>query len=198
MGMRRLWSVALALLIALSITGGARAQAGAEAVLNDIDAYWAGVFAEAGLEYGAPRVALVEGALDTDCGYIDPTFGPGAYCALNATLYISPAWFGDLEIADQNAAFYVVMAHEWAHHIQTILGIEMTEPQADCLAGVYLTDAEERGVVTPGDLAQALRIVNSAGDVPWLDAGPFPHGTGQVRSLSLLTGQHNGLAGCGL
>lgn len=199
--MSRWASLLLALVFSLSLTAAARAQSGVEAVFADIDAYWATTFAEAGIGYSSPRVAVVDGLVNTACGPIDPSFGPGAYCALDQTLYFAPAWFGDLNFAAENAAFILVMSHEWAHHLQVLLGISdpaIVEPQADCLSGVYLSSAEERGLVSPGDLAQALRIVNSAGDVPWLDPGPFPHGPGTLRSISFIGGQNGGVAGCGL
>ncbi|MDQ3412636.1 MAG: neutral zinc metallopeptidase [Chloroflexota bacterium] len=199
--MSRWASLVLALLFALSLTAGARAQSSVESVFADIDAYWAATFAEAGIGYYSPLVAVVDGVLETGCGPIDPSFGPGAYCALDQTLYFAPSWFGNLDFATENAAFLLVMSHEWSHHIQVLLGISdisILEPQADCLSGVYLANAEERGLVSPGDLAQALRIVNSAGDVPWLDPGAFPHGPGTLRSIAFIGGQSGGLEGCGL
>jgi predicted metalloprotease len=199
--MTRWASLILAMMIALSVTAGARAQASVEAVFADIDAFWATVFAEVGIGYYSPRVAIVEGPVETACGVIDPTFGPGAYCAYDETLYFAPEWFGDLHLADQNAAFILIMAHEWSHHIQLLLGIadiSIAEPMADCLAGVYLESAEERGLITPGGRAQALQIMQSAGDVPWLDPGAFSHGPGTLRSIAFISGQNQGLEGCGL
>lgn len=199
--MSRWASLALALMIALSVTAGAKAQSGVEGVFADLDAFWAATFAEAGIGYYSPRVAMVEGPVDTPCGVIDPTFGPGAYCPLDETVYFAPAWFGDLDYAGENAAFILVMSHEWSHHLQVLLGIygiPIAEPQADCLAGVYLASAEDRGLITPGGRAQALQILQSAGDVPWLDPGAFAHGPGTLRSIAFMSGQHEGLPGCGL
>jgi predicted metalloprotease len=199
--MSRWASLALAVLVSLSVTTGGRAQSSVESVFADIDAFWAATFAEIGIGYYSPRVALVEGSIETACGVIDPTFGPGAYCALDETLYFAPEWFGDLDDAGQNAGFILVMSHEWSHHIQVLLGISgipIAEPQADCLAGVYLASAEDRGLITPGGRAQALQVMQSAGDVPWLDPGAFAHGPGTLRSIAFMSGQHDGLAGCGL
>jgi predicted metalloprotease len=199
--MSRWASLGLAVLFSLSLAAGASAQSSAETVFADIDAFWANEFAEIGLSYASPRVAIVEGSVNTSCGVIDPTFGPGAYCVYDQTVYFAPEWFGDLDYASENAAFILVMSHEWSHHIQVLLGIDqidIAEPHADCLAGVYLASAEERGLITPGGKAQALRVVNSAGDVPWLDPGAFSHGPGTLRSISFMAGSSDGLAGCGL
>lgn len=199
--MSRWASLVLALVCALSVTAGARAQTSAADVFADLDAYWAGVFAEIGIGYYSPLVAIVDGPIETACGLIDPTFGPGAYCALDETVYFAPEWFGDLDYATENAAFILIMSHEWSHHIQLLLGIggiDIAEPHADCLAGVYLDSAEERDVITPGDRARALQVVHSSGDVPWVDPGEFAHGPGTLRSIAFMSGQSDGLAGCGL
>lgn len=199
--MSRWASLVMALVCSLSLTVGARAQSSAVDVFADIDAFWAGVFAEAGIGYYSPRVAVVEGPVETACGLIDPSFGPGAYCGLDETVYFAPEWFGDLDYASENAAFILIMSHEWSHHLQVLLGIEgipIAEPHADCLAGVYVDSAEERGLITPGGRAQALQVVNSAGDVPWVDPGAFAHGSGSLRSIAFLSGQSDGLEGCGL
>lgn len=199
--MSRWASLALALMITLSVTAGAKAQSSVETVFADIDAFWATTFAEVGIGYYSPRVAAVEGPVDTPCGLIDPTFGPGAYCALDETVYFVTEWFGELDYASENAAFILIMSHEWSHHIQVLLGIygiDIAEPQADCLAGVYLASAEDRGLLTPGGRARALQILQSAGDVPWVDPGAFAHGPGTLRAVAFMSGQYDGLAGCGL
>ncbi len=199
--MSRWASLVLALFFSLSLTAGVRAQSSLEAVFADIDAYWATVFAEVGIGYYSPRVAVVEGLIDTACGPIDPRFGPAAYCALDETVYFAPEWFGDVDYATENAAFILIMAHEWSHHLQLLLGIygiAIAEPQADCLAGVYLSNAQDRGLITPGGRAQALQIMQSAGDVPWVDPGTFAHGPGTLRSVAFMSGSSGGLAACGL
>ena len=199
--MGRWASLVLAVLMTLPLVAGAQAQSSAETVFADIDAFWANEFAEIGLSYVSPRVAVVEGPVNTGCGTIDPNFGPGAYCTYDRTVYFAPEWFGNLDYASENAAFILVMSHEWSHHVQMLLGIDqiaIAEPHADCLAGVYLASAEERGLITPGGKAQALRLVNSAGDVPWLETAGFAHGPGTLRSISFMAGSADGLAGCGL
>jgi choline dehydrogenase-like flavoprotein len=53
-------------------------------------------------------------------------------------------------------------------------------------------------VVTPGGLAQALRLINASGDVPWIDFVGAPHGPGTLRSIAFMSGQHQGLEACGI
>jgi predicted metalloprotease len=110
-------------------------------------------------------------------------------------------------------AWVIVVAHEWAHHIQAQLGFDLgvgpdragdappieLEHQADCLAGAYAIDAERTGWLDAGDIDEALTMTEISGDPPgtaWDDPGA--HGTGDERTDAFLTGYSRSLAGCDL
>ena len=80
------------------------------------------------------------------------------------------------------AAQYIV-AHEYGHHVQNVLGIsaevrqlEQQDPQnanrysvalelqADCLAGAWARDADERNLLDEGEIAEALNAASAVGD----------------------------------
>ena len=64
------------------------------------------------------------------------------YCQLDRTIYYAEAFFEEREASVGDFAWKVVLAHEWGHHVQLLLGIAPApgnafELQADCLAGAY-------------------------------------------------------------
>ena len=98
----------------------------------------------------------------------------------------------------------VVTAHEWGHHIQSLLGIEPEpgnafELQADCLAGAYASDAGQQGLLDPGDITEAVRSSAEAGDPVGLPQdAPGAHGTNDDRIIAFMRGYLDGATGCGL
>jgi predicted metalloprotease len=92
-------------------------------------------------------------------------------------VYIDLDFFRELrnrfEAAGDFAQAYVI-AHEFGHHVQNLLGISdkvqsredsiKLELQADCLAGVWGNTAEDRRLLERGDLAEALNAASQIGD----------------------------------
>jgi len=198
----RLRSFALAMLFAaLALPLPALAQTSIDDVAADINAYWAGQFAAAGVPYAAPAVKDVDGPTDTPCGAISPDVGPGAFCGGNDTIYLVPAYF-DPNDPQGHFALYTVLAHEWGHHVQLELDIggesKWRELQADCLAGAYLHDAENRGVIGAGMVTQAVGMTAQAGDLSFLPTDGAEHGSPAERGISLMNGYNNGPQGCGV
>lgn len=190
------------LLTLLTLTVPALAQSAVDGIAADIDAYWAGQFAAAGVPYASPAVADVDGPTNTPCGTITPAVGPGAFCAGNDTIYLVPGYF-DPSDPQGNFALYTVLAHEWGHHIQLELGIESgaskwRELQADCLAGAYLHSAEDRSVVSAGMVTQAVGMTAQAGDLSILPVDGPEHGSAAERGISLMNGYNGGPQGCGV
>jgi predicted metalloprotease len=193
--------IAVVALAAILAPLGATAQSTVELVVGDIDAYWAGQFANLGLTYAAPSLRSVDGAMETSCGMIDPYFSPGAYCAADQTVYYSTAWAPDAPGTE--VIWWTVLSHEWGHHIQWqvdtgVTSLEDAELQADCFAGAYLRHAEEIGLVSPGAVTMALSLTQSAGDVsilmPHDDA---VHGNKAERALAFMSGMNGSVADCG-
>ena len=170
-------------------------------VVNDIDAYWAQQFANAGLAYASPTLLSIDGPMTTSCGDIDPYFSPGAYCAADQTVYYSTAW------APNDAAgeilWWTVLSHEWGHHIQWQVDTGVTtvveaELQADCFAGAYLSHAQDIGVVSPEAVSMALSLTQSAGDVWFFLPHDAPaHGNKAERALAFMSGMNGDVADCG-
>ncbi len=93
-----------------------------------------------------------------------------------------------------------ILAHEFGHHIQMVLDSfkndYLDELYADCFAGVYTRDADERGLLEDGDLEEALRGLIAAGDsedTPWDSPS---HGTPEQRAKAFADGYQNGLGRC--
>ncbi|MGQ0465706.1 MAG: neutral zinc metallopeptidase [Sporichthyaceae bacterium] len=201
-----------AAVVGLVVSGGGTAWANheldqtdfaafARVVTGDVNAYWAqwsrthsSTYREAQLvlatdgpsEVGACGVAAGDPA--TDEGAISPAF----YCPRDATIYLSVGWvyreiyqrFGDLAAA-------VVVAHEYAHHMQVVQNVEAdsvtaAELQADCLAGVWTRDAADRGLLDQNDLDGAAKALYALGDYAY--DNPNHHGTPVQRRHWLAVG----------
>lgn len=181
-----------------------------------LDTFWAQVFADAGVEYSAPAdmIGIHTETMETGCGLIeDVTYVGAMYCTLDQTIYYDPK-FRDYVVHELDQyAWDHIMAHEWAHHVQNVLGLGVTldpelygghysiehELQADCLAAVFTQDAFARDEIRRGDLRYAEIVTKAVGDprgVSWDDQDA--HGTGEQRVESFWQGYEDGLRGCHL
>ena len=110
------------------------------------------------------------------------------------------------------AAAYVI-AHEVGHHIQKILGLMdgqrvdnkasvQIELQADCLAGVWAQQTEQKQKsVEPGDIDEAIRAASAFGDerLQKMSRGEvmpdsFTHGSSAQRVSAFKQGYSGGNA----
>ncbi|MBA2519295.1 MAG: neutral zinc metallopeptidase [Chloroflexia bacterium] len=201
--MSRRFGLVLAIAIALVTAMSASAQSPADVVLADLDEFWAEQFAAAGHAYWPPGVVLLGEPVATSCGTLSSSFGPGAYCGADSTLYYTPVWFFSFESDGFDHALLTVLAHEWGHHLQLLIGIPWSaakgyELQADCLAGVYARHAEQQGLAPVGALAESIRLSAISGDVGPLPHDAAEHGTGAERAISFFNGYEAGVIGCGI
>ncbi len=181
---------------------------------QDLDTFWAQVFADWGLDYRSPvdMVGVRVAGTQTGCGSIenvDEVFAH--YCNIDETIYFNPE-MRDL-IIDRigDAAWEMVIAHEWGHHVQNIAGGYVTkspelfggsysieyELQADCLSGVFIQDATTRGYFDSRSIREIDEMTNLGGDATgtsWDDVDA--HGTADQRRESFHTGFDDGLRGC--
>jgi predicted metalloprotease len=159
----------------------------AAAAGTSLDVYW-GDHVDG---YVQPQLVIFDGATGTGCGQASTAVGP-FYCPPDQTVYLDTAFYAQLRAqfgasAGDLAQLYVV-AHEWGHHIQNLVGtmdgldLQTTGPdsdgvrlelQADCYAGAWVGDAsttvDENGVtflepVTDAQIADALDAAAAVGD----------------------------------
>ena len=200
--MRRGVAILFAVVLALSAVSGSRAQSTADVILHDLAGFWASEFAGSGTIYWSPEILVLGEPIETSCGVLSASFGPGAYCGADTTLYYSPIWFQGFEADSQGQVLLTVLAHEWGHHVQLLLGIPWQpdaayELQADCLAGTYARHAEQVGLATPGSLADSVRLSAVSGDVGSLPQDAAAHGTGAERAIAFMNGYQGGAGNCG-
>ena len=154
-------------------------------VLDDANALWADVFQRANREYQPTTLVLFTNSVQSGCGAASSQTGP-FYCPLDRKIYIDLDFFDELSRrfgAPGDFAQAYVLAHEVAHHVQTVLGINeqvrneqqsnpsranelsvAMELQADCLAGVWAQSVFEQGDLESGDLEEGLRAASAVGD----------------------------------
>lgn len=159
------------------------------AVENSLDDYWTDTLAS---RY-RPIEALTtfDGSVDTGCGGATSDVGP-FYCPVDETIYLDSGFFDDVlerQLGGPDGGFVeaYVLAHEYGHHIQNVLGTMgrvrtqqgpqsdavRLELQADCYAGMWARAAtatdDASGVVifselTDEDIRLALEAAAAVGD----------------------------------
>jgi uncharacterized protein len=156
---------------------------------NSVDGVWSQLL---GSRYQRPNMRLFTDYVNTGCGPADTSVGP-FYCPVDRTAYFDTGFFKVL--VDQFGssggplAQEYVVAHEYGHNVQNLLGDlgraqqgaqgasgngVRTELQADCYAGVWahyasITKQQSTGVpylepLSDKDIADALSAAASVGD----------------------------------
>ena len=95
-------------------------------VVNSVQSYWNDAFADSNLQYRAARTRLFSGTTMSGCGPASSETGP-FYCPADQTVYMDLSFFDTLSLPPFNAqggpfAQAYVVAHEYGHHVQTLLG----------------------------------------------------------------------------
>ena len=157
-----------------------------DAVASDTQQTWSRLL---GNGYEQTRVVLFRDVVQSACGMAESATGP-FYCPGDHRVYLDLGFFSDLDRqlgAPGDFAQAYVIAHEFGHHIQNLLGTNervqrdrrtgaesasvALELQADCYAGVWGHDASQPGraqagkvELDPGDVEEGLRAAASIGD----------------------------------
>jgi predicted metalloprotease len=163
--------------------------------VNSIQAFWRDELPQSfGEQYKPAKTVFFSNAVQTGCGNADSGTGP-FYCPADDKVYIDLTFYKLL--ADQlgapgEFAQPYVLAHEYGHHVQDLVGTEAQmrrdqqrnpsqanklsvklELQADCYAGVWAkgatgtTDASGQKIfksITAQDIQQGLDTASKIGD----------------------------------
>ncbi len=171
-------------------------------VLGDIDAYWAGELSTQGYDYYAAGMVPVTEVIASSCGEFGPYDNPAAYCPLDQSVYYSVPLGVDIQATVGDFAWIAVLAHEWGHHVQTVLGVtpELTidrELQADCFSGAYAQHALHMGYLQEGDVTEAAVMTILGGDPIEMDEfADNAHGSSDYRLTAFMQGYFEGSASC--
>ncbi|MGV9767184.1 KPN_02809 family neutral zinc metallopeptidase [Micromonospora tulbaghiae] len=163
--------------------------------VNSIQAYWRTAMPEAfGEQYRPSKTVFFSQNVSTACGAADSGVGP-FYCPADDLVYIDLSFYkllADQLGAEGEFAQPYVLAHEYGHHVQDLLGTEAQmrrqqqrdpqnanalsvklELQADCYAGAWAKNAtgtaDDRGQkiftsITEQDISQAIDTAEKIGD----------------------------------
>jgi uncharacterized protein len=167
-------------------------------ISNDVAAFWQQALNEAGYAFAPVPVFVVTGEHSTRCDpprAYDTNLANAFYCRADPAIHL-PVGFFERRIApvgDMAAAF--VVAHEWAHRVQDVLGLltaagitgRQLELQADCLGGVWSSTVLARDLFERGDLEEAVALTSTIGDAPDTPVEQ-QHGTARERIRAFLTG----------
>ncbi len=192
-------------------------------VLGETEAVWSDVLpAQKGVDYVKPRLVLYSGVTRSGCGQAQSAMGP-FYCPIDRKVYLDMAFFNDMKRklgGGGDFAYAYVIAHEIGHHVQNLLGIlprahqaqeeadqqganaisVRLELQADCLAGVWAANADQKyHILEQGDIDKALSTASAIGDDRLQKASQgyavpdsFTHGSSAQRQQWFVTGVKSG------
>jgi len=169
------------------------------AVVADIDsvqAFWVTELPKFGKRYTQSKTVFFRGGTRTGCGTADAGVGP-FYCPADRLVYIDLSFFDQLktQFGATGGPFVnaYVLAHEYGHHVQDLLGISSRvdhsrsgatsdsvrlELQADCFAGIWanhattVPSANGRPFIrnlTQADITAALDTAGRIGD-DWIQS----------------------------
>ncbi|MFI5014437.1 MAG: neutral zinc metallopeptidase [Hyphomicrobiales bacterium] len=199
------------------------------AVLANTEKVWGEVLPQqTGKSYPPPKLVLYSQQTPTACGPGQRAAGP-FYCPQDQKVYLDLGFFDDMQrqfgLKMGRFAIAYVVAHEVGHHIQNVLGtlpkVEAAqkrgsekdsnglqvrvELQADCFAGVWAANADQRfKIIEQGDIDDALKAASSVGDDTlqketqgYVVPDSFTHGTSAQRTRWFSTGLKSGqLSSC--
>jgi uncharacterized protein len=151
--------------------------------INSVQAYWKGWFRAHGKSYEPATTVFFTDSTPTGCGEATTDVGP-FYCPADKHVYIDLGFYQELHdrFGAEGGPFAeaYVIAHEYGHHVQDLLGdlrahetqgatgtSVRTELQADCYAGVWARNAVATGYIvdlTQQDVNDGLNAAAAVGD----------------------------------
>src|SRR3954469_7655371 len=195
--------------------------------VNSIQSFWADELPrQANVRYTPAPTTIFSGGTQTGCGAASTDVGP-FYCPVDKHVYLDTTFFHDMlegQLGAKGGEFshaYVV-AHEYGHHVQDLLGTMgkvrtqqgqnsdsvRLELQADCYAGIWTkhaTTADDAGGqayildLTQADINNALDAAAAVGDdriqkrsSGRVDPDSWTHGSAESRMHWFTTGMQKG------
>jgi predicted metalloprotease len=161
--------------------------------VTSIQDYWArALVQQAGVRYQDAKIVWFTSSTPSGCGQATAGQGP-FYCPNDKQVYLDPTFFhdmlqGQLGASGGDLAEAYVVAHEYGHHVQDLLGTlarnqssdtgptsasVRIELQADCFAGIWVhsaatvKDQDGRTLisgVTQADIGSAINAAQAVGD----------------------------------
>jgi predicted metalloprotease len=197
------------------------------AMVNSIQSYWAQALPQqSNKQYVEADTVIFSDQVRTGCGNATSDVGP-FYCPPDQHVYLDTTFFKDMlerqlggKATDFTEAY--VLAHEYGHHIQNLLGTMgrvrtqqgassdavRLELQADCYAGMWARHASEvqdaDGQVfienlTQQDVEEAIAAARAVGDdrIQQRTSGrvnpdSWTHGSAEERMRWFTTGREKG------
>ena len=185
----------------------------------DVQTYWQEALPRYfGTEYLITKTVFFTGATNTGCGNATSETGP-FYCPIDSLVYIDLDFMQQLETQlvgkTSDLAEQYIVAHEYGHHIQNVLGTneqvrqaQQNDPgranqysvalelQADCYAGVWVGDVNARGLLdSSAEINEALDAAAGVGDdriqqkaQGRIDKEAWTHGSAEQRQSWFMRG----------
>ena len=184
------------------------------ATTNSLDKVWPDLASG----YQRPQTVIFAGSVDTGCGSATSAVGP-FYCPADQTAYFDPNFFETLQqqLGGSNGplAQEYVVAHEFGHHVQHLLGADeqarrmgskgaksgsvRLELQADCYAGVWANRADDGPdamlePITEDQIADVISTARAIGDdrLSGSNSDGWTHGSSAQRVRWFSIGYESG------
>ncbi|MCY7401131.1 MAG: neutral zinc metallopeptidase [Nocardioides sp.] len=191
-----------------------------KAVAFSLENYWSETLLEQGnTEFAPSQIITFSGAVQTGCGQASSQVGP-FYCPADQKIFLDTTFFDDVlegQLGGQGGDFVepYVLAHEYGHHIQNLLGTMgqvrtqqgpnsdavRLELQADCFAGMWTRHAYDSELITldQADIDEAVDSAKAVGDDriqqksgQGVDPEGWTHGSSEQRMAWFMTGYEQG------
>jgi uncharacterized protein len=176
----------------------------------DVQKYWTAQYPKSfGGQFEETDTVFFSGATGTNCGQASAEVGP-FYCPADRLVYFDLDFLTQLQNqfgATGDLAAQYIVAHEYGHHVQNLLGISdevsqaqaaqpgranaisvALELQADCFAGAWARSADDRGLLEQGEISEALNAAAAVGDdriqqqtTGRIDRESWTHGSSEQR-----------------
>src|SRR6185312_1896028 len=150
----------------------------ARRIVGSAEDIWTPMLQEQSLRFSPATLTVYDNATPTGCGVGQSSAGP-FYCPSDSHIYLDLAFFNELRDrfgAPGDFARAYVIAHEFGHHIQNLLGIMdryksgatgadsnsvRIELQADCFAGIWANRANAQfHILENGDVEGGLKAAS--------------------------------------